>query len=140
MDRVEDTIGFLMGRVIRVHRQFADDALKPLGLHVGQEIVLLKLCAEEGLTQSVLAQRLEVEPPTMTIMLNRMERAGLIERRPCLQDARVSLVYLTARGRSLELPVREVLRQLEERTLQGLSLTEQALLRRMLIEIRANFP
>ena len=71
-------------------------------------------------------------------MLQRMERAGLIERRPDPEDARVSLVYLTERGRALEQPVLEVWKQLEAQTVAGLSATEQALLRRLLMQVSAN--
>ena len=51
---------------------------------------------------------------------------------------RVSLVYLTERGRALEQPVLEVWKQLEARIVAGLSATEQALLRRLLMQVSAN--
>jgi DNA-binding MarR family transcriptional regulator len=76
------------------------------------------------------------EPATK--MLQRMERAGLIERRPDPEDARVSRVYLTERGRALEQPVLDVWKQLEARTVAGLSLTEQTLLHRLLLQVAAN--
>jgi DNA-binding MarR family transcriptional regulator len=71
-------------------------------------------------------------------MLQRMEHAGLIERRPDPEDARVSRVYLTPRGRALEQPVLEVWKQLEAQTVAGLSVIEQALLRRLLMQMVAN--
>lgn len=79
-----------------------------------------------------------VEPPTATKMLQRMEHAGLIERRPDPEDARVSRVYLTEQGRALEQPVLEVLKHLEAQTVAGLSAMEQALLRRLLMQVSAN--
>jgi len=71
-------------------------------------------------------------------MLQRMEHAGLIERRADPEDARVSLVYLTERGRSLEQPVLNVWKELEAQTVAGLSATEQALLFRLLQQVSAN--
>ena len=88
--------------------------------------------------QSQLAACMGVEPPTATKMLQRMEHAGLIERRPDPEDARISRVYLTERGRALEQPVLEVWKQLETQTVAGLSPTEQALLRRLLMQVSAN--
>ena len=74
----------------------------------------------------------------MTKMLQRMEHAGLIERRPDPEDARVSRVYLTERGRALEQPVLDVWKQLEAQTVSGLSLMEQTLLHRLLLQVSTN--
>jgi DNA-binding MarR family transcriptional regulator len=74
----------------------------------------------------------------MTKMVQRMEHAGLVVRRPDPEDARISRVYLTEQGRSLEQPVLRAWTQLEERTLAGLTQVEQMLLRRMLLQIDMN--
>ncbi len=138
MRQIQDYIGFQLLQIHRAHRRHAEAALNKLGLHTGQEMVLLQLWLEEGIPQSQLAACMEVEPPTATKMLQRMERAGLIERRPDPEDARVSRVYLTERGRSLEQPVLDVWRQLEAQSVAGLSPTELALLRRLLMQVSAN--
>ena len=138
MRQIQDYIGFQLFQIHKAHRQLAEEGLNKLGVHTGQEMVLLQLWIEEGIPQSQLAACMEVEPPTATKMLQRMERAGLIERRPDPEDARVSRVYLTERGRELEQPVLDVWRQLEEQTVAGLSLTEQMLLRRLLLQVSSN--
>ena len=138
MRQIQDYIGFQVLQIHKAHRQLAEEDLNKLGVHTGQEMILLQLWIEEGIPQSQLAACMEVEPPTATKMLQRMERAGLIERRPDPEDARVSLVYLTERGRALEQPVLDVWRQLEARTVSGLSLTEQTLLRRLLLQVASN--
>ena len=138
MRQIQDYIGFQVLQIHKAHRQLAEEDLNKLGVHTGQEMILLQLWIEEGIPQSQLAACMEVEPPTATKMLQRMERAGLIERRPDPEDARVSLVYLTERGRALEQPVLDVWRQLEARTVSGLSLTEQTLLHRLLLQVATN--
>ena len=138
MRQIQDYIGFQVLQIHKAHRQLAEEDLNKLGVHTGQEMILLQLWIEEGIPQSQLAACMEVEPPTATKMLQRMERAGLIERRPDPEDARVSLVYLTERGRALEQPVLDVWRQLEVRTVSGLSLTEQTLLHRLLLQVATN--
>ncbi len=138
MRQIRDYIGFQVLQVHKAHRSRADAAFNKLGIHTGQEMILLQLWIEEGIPQSQLAASMEVEPPTATKMLQRMERAGLIERRQDPGDARISRVYLTERGRALELPVLEVWKQLEVQTVAGLSLTEQALLHRLLMQILTN--
>jgi len=136
--QIQDYIGFQVLQVHKAHRQRAEAALNKLGMHTGQEMILLQLWIEEGIPQSQLAASMEVEPPTATKMLQRMERAGLIERRPDPEDARVSRVYLTAHGRALEQPVLNVWKQLEAQMVAGLSLTEQTLLHRLLMQVLTN--
>lgn len=138
MRQIQDYIGFLVLQIHKAHRQRAELAFNRLGIHTGQEMILLQLWIEEGISQSQLAASMDVEPPTATKMLQRMERAGLIERRSDPEDARVSRVYLTERGRELEQPVLAIWRQLEEQTVANLSLTEQALLRRLLLQVSEN--
>jgi MarR family transcriptional regulator, organic hydroperoxide resistance regulator len=138
VEQIQGSLGLQLIQALRAHRARTEAALNQLGLHCGQEMLLLCLWSEEGLPQSQLAAAMGVEPPTATKMLQRMERAGLIERRPDDEDARVSRVYLTARGRGLEQPVLQVWQHLEAQTVAGLSPTEQALLRRLLMQVVAN--
>ena len=138
MRQVENYIGFQIIHIYRAHRQLAEEMFGKVGIYPGQEMILLQLWLEEGIPQSQIAACMKVEPPTATKMLQRMERAGLIERRPDPRDARVSLVYLTERGRALEQPVLDFWKQIEAQTLANLSLTEQALLHRLLAQVWTN--
>jgi MarR family transcriptional regulator, organic hydroperoxide resistance regulator len=83
------------------HRAKAAAALTGLGLHIGHETVLLALDADGPQHQRRLAAAADVEPPTMTVMLRKLEAEGFIERRPSPTDARAVLVDLTANGRAL---------------------------------------
>ena len=138
MKQIEGLVGYQLVQLSRAHRNRADVLLGQLGLHAGQEMTLFRLWQEEGLTHTQLAESLCVEPPTLSRMLQRMEAAGLLTRQPDAEDARISRVYLTDRGRSLEKPVLEAWNRLEDETVQGLTETEQLLLRRLLMQLRAN--
>jgi len=135
---VEETIGYLLAKVCRAHRANVGGVLAGVGLHVGQEMVLLELWEEDGLRGGELAERLGVEPPTITRMLRRMEGCGFVERRPDPADARSFRVYLTERGRSLEVPVARCWEEVEKRTLAGMTPKEKALFRRLLVRVREN--
>ena len=135
---IEETTGYLLAKVCRVHRTHIGGLLAGVGLHVGQEMVLLELWKEDGLKGSELAERLGVEPPTVTRMLRRMESCGLIERRPAPTDARSFRVHLTGKGRTLEEPVARIWEEAEEKTLQGLSSEETLVLRQLLARLRKN--
>lgn len=138
MKQKTDTIGYLIVQICKAHRQRAENALNELGLHVGQEMVLFQLWREDGVTQSELIEQLCIEPPTMTKMLQRIEKAGFVQRQQDSQDARVSRVYLTETGRALEQPVTQIWQNLDELSLSGLSVIEQALLIRLMMQLRDN--
>ena len=125
-------------RVSKAHRQLTEHALQQLGLHVGQEQTLFQLWEADGLTQSQLAQAACVDMSTMSKMMERMESAGWLQRRQDPEDARISRVYLTEQGRALREPVAHLWSTLEARLVQGLTASEQMLLRRLLIQMAAN--
>ena len=128
----------LLIQICRAHRYNAEIALNALGLHTGQEMILFQLWEQEGITPSQIAETLCVEPPTVTKMLQRLEKSGFVERRPDVEDGRISRVYLTAEGKSLKIPVQQVWNRLEAQTIGGLSDMEQALLKRLLLQIQGN--
>ena len=109
-----------------------------IGLHRGQPFMLRILWAEEGLTQADLARRLHRTPATITNMLQRLQKAGFVERRPDPQDQRISRVYLTEAGREIQSRVEQVWQENEERTLDGFSDSEIATLWSYLERIREN--
>jgi DNA-binding MarR family transcriptional regulator len=133
-----DALGYLLVQVCKAHRNRVQTRLSEIGLYAGQEMILMRLCEAQGVTQSQLVDDLCVEPPTVTKMLQRMESVGLVERRQDSEDARVSRVYLTAQGEAIEERLRTIWQELEMKTTAGLSETEQALLRRLLLQVYAN--
>jgi DNA-binding MarR family transcriptional regulator len=112
--------------------------LETLGLYEGQPSMLRSLWAQEGLTHTELARRLRVQPATITKMIQRMERAGFVERRPDPEDERVSRVYLTEAGRAVQADVRGVWHTLEKEAFADLTAEERTVLRRFLLQIRDN--
>jgi DNA-binding MarR family transcriptional regulator len=135
---IKETTGFTLAKVCRAHRGNVGELLAEVGLHVGQEMVLIELWREDGLRGGELAERLGVEPPTVTKMLRRLERCGLVSRRQDSEDARSFRVYLTDEGRALEEPVVLCWERVEEKALAGMSAGERRSLRRLLTKVRAN--
>jgi DNA-binding MarR family transcriptional regulator len=131
-------INVALVRAARAHRVAAAQLLSEVGLHPGQEALLMELWQGDGQTQAELAEALAVEPPTITKMLQRMESAGLVQRKPHPDDRRAQLVYLTARGKRLQQKVDRLWGQLATRAVSGLSDRQQATLRSMLGTITEN--
>ncbi len=104
----------------RAHRARLAELLAPHGLHPGQDALLVLLWSEPGLRQAMLAERLGVEPPTISRVVARMERSGLVERRRDPHDARLWRVHPTPRSRLLEASVRRAWTELEEEMTRAL--------------------
>jgi DNA-binding MarR family transcriptional regulator len=135
---IGESVGFALAQACKSHRYAIDSVLQAHHLRVGQEMILLQLWAGEGISQSQLVERICVEPPTMTKMLQRMEAEGLITRRPNPDDARVSLVYLGDLGRQIEQQVAESWERVESQAMAGMTAEERMLLRRLLMQVREN--
>lgn len=133
---MEDTVSFALARAGMAHRARAHQLLAEVGLHPGQEFLLRILWREGGATPGELAERLGVEPATVTKSLRRLESAGLVERGPDPDDGRRVRVTLTAAGRDLESRTREVWDQLEANTVAGLTHTQAETLRTLLAKVR----
>ena len=134
---VKETAGYALAKVCKAHRGNVGGLLAELGLHVGQEMVLIELWQSDGLRGGELACRLGVEPPTVTKMLRRLEGLGLVERSPDPDDARSFRVSLTEGGRALEGPVSRCWERAEEKTFAGLDAAERRDLGRLLAKVRA---
>ena len=134
----EESIDFLLVQVSKLHRSRAHHLLESLGLYRGQPHVLRALWEQEGMTHGELAARLQVQPATITKMIQRMEKAGFVARRPDPKDQRVSRVYLTEAGRTVQDRVKQVWRTLEDETFDGFTLEERVLLRRFFLQMREN--
>src|SRR3954451_9812987 len=102
------------------HRARAAALLAPLGLHPGQEVLLLELARTGPLIQAQLGEALGCEPPSVTLMTRKLEAAGHIRREPAPTDKRATVVALTDRGRALAEQVRQLWCALAEETVRGL--------------------
>lgn len=135
---LKDTVGYMLAHACKLHRQRAEALLNEIGLHVGQEMLMCGLWEKEGITQTELAEHMMIQPATVTNMLQRLEREGLVERRPDIEDQRISRVYPTEKGRNIEEEVQEKWTQLEQEAFGGLSVEESVLLRRLLLQVYQN--
>ena len=111
-------------RVIGIkHRARAGALLATLGLHPGQEVILQQLDARGPRTQAQLAAGAACEPPSIPLMVQKLEAAGLISRRPSPNDGRSIVVELTDRGGEVMPKLRQLWQDLAEQSVAGLAST-----------------
>lgn len=96
----EVRIGFLVHDVSRMRRTLFDQAMKPLGITRSQWWVLSQLSrhARSGMLQTELARDLDVGKVTVGGLIDRLETAGFVVRKPEKTDRRAKRIMITARG------------------------------------------
>ncbi|KAB8194107.1 MarR family transcriptional regulator [Nonomuraea phyllanthi] len=102
------------------HRARAAALLAPLGLHPGQEVLLLELARTGPMIQAQISEAIGCEPPSVTLMTRKLEASGHITRTPAPSDRRASVVELTDSGRALADQVKQLWCTLAEETVTGL--------------------
>ncbi|MFK4002408.1 MarR family winged helix-turn-helix transcriptional regulator [Qipengyuania sp. NPDC077563] len=125
-------IGYLLSDNSRLLRRLFDQRVSDLGLTAVQARLLLALEKFPEQNQAFYADRIEVEPITLTRLADRMEEAGWIERRPAPQDRRARILAITEKAHDIVKPLRAIVDQLVEDILEGIDAEERERLARLL--------
>jgi len=112
--------------------------LSDTGLTFGQPKVLDYLKDHDGCVQKDIAAACEIEPPTVTSLLQRMEESGLIERKMLNGNRRSLYVFLTDKGRTAQEKVSTVFDQLENLAFEGLTKEEAETFMNLFSKINQN--
>ena len=113
-------LGFLIHDVSRLRRSAFDRCLKPLNVTRSQWWVLAYLSREDGMTQSQLAEELDLGKVAVGGLIDRLEKSGLVRRDADASDRRVNRVFLEPKSKQLIARMRKVSHQLNEQILAGL--------------------
>jgi DNA-binding MarR family transcriptional regulator len=132
---------FNLGRAHRRVTRAFEEALEPLGLTVAQAHCLHALFLRDGRPAKELARELQIDAGTLTPMLDRLERSGLVRRCPDPGDRRATRICLEERGHRLRPAVEAALHAASERLAARFEATEfvtlMTLLRRLVDEAPA---
>ena len=112
-------LGFLIHDVSRLRRSAFDRCLKPLNVTRSQWWVLAYLSREDGMTQSQLAEELDLGKVAVGGLIDRLEKAGLIRRGADASDRRINRIFLEPKSKQLIARMRQVSHRLNERILEG---------------------
>jgi MarR family transcriptional regulator for hemolysin len=123
---------FLLNDVARLLRTYANQEARQFGMTRAQWAVLTRLEHAEGLKQGELAELLDLQPITLTRLVDRLCANGLIERRADPNDRRAKRLYLTPAARPLMDRLAELGGKMMETVLQGVDL---ATIERMIGEL-----
>lgn len=115
-----DRLGFLLHDAARLLRRSFEKRAERHGLSSAQWRLVVRVFKEEGVTQARLAELLEIEPISVSRLIDRMEEAGWIERRADPGDRRVRMIHLTARSRQIFDDMRSMAADVYDAALAGL--------------------
>jgi MarR family transcriptional regulator for hemolysin len=138
MEHPAQNLGFLLHDVARLMRKRFEQNARGLGLTRSQCQVLAHLARHEGIPQGGLAEILEIEPITLTRIVDRLEAGGLVERRPHPTDRRIRQLYLTAAAHPLLGEIFAIGAETRGEALDGVPEAERVLLFETLAAMKAN--
>jgi DNA-binding MarR family transcriptional regulator len=134
----QSTLGFLLADASRLLRRRFQQESRDLPMTGAQLKIIARLAHAEGLSQAALAGLLDLEPMTLSRHVDRMEAAGLIERRPDPNDRRARQLFTTEKSRELLQPMRARAAAVYDSVLAGMSEAERQALIDALNTIIAN--
>jgi MarR family transcriptional regulator, organic hydroperoxide resistance regulator len=131
-------LGEWLALAARRHRARAAAQLRRLGLHPGQERILLILAEGGDMPMASLTQVLKVRAPTVSKAITRLQREGFLNRVGAGADARMVIVSLTSKGHECINALKAMESALEEAMTEGLDGKDRKRLRRLLRRIARN--
>jgi DNA-binding MarR family transcriptional regulator len=135
-----DALGFVLIDVARMLRSAFERriATAGLGLTPGEARALVHVAALEGSRQLDIAQRMGIEPMTLSTYLDRLQSLGFIERRPDPADRRAKLIFTTPAADELITNIRVEQIDLMGDVTSGIPPEDLDLMRDRLKRLRAN--
>ena len=129
---------FTLGELQRLLRAYADKEAARFGITRAQWAVLAKVERSEGMKQTELAELLEMQPITLTRLIDKLCDAGWIERRSDAADRRVNRLYLRKAGRALLGKMSGLKSELTATALEGINPADAHRLLNQLEQIKEN--
>ncbi|MGE5422115.1 MAG: MarR family winged helix-turn-helix transcriptional regulator [Ignavibacteriales bacterium] len=101
MDNFTTFTCFMMRGAMRKIDKYLSATLDKFGISVPQSFVLFSLLEEDGSTLKEVGSKCQIDSSSMTVLVDKLENEGLVERKLDSQDRRAIRVFLTAKGRAL---------------------------------------
>jgi len=134
----EPSMGFLIADVARLMRRNFDRRAQQIGLSRAQWQVLAWLKRNEGISQAGLADLLEMSPMTLVRLIDKLEAAGLVQRRPRPGDRRSYRLYLADHAHPILDRLWHMGSETRREAQAGISKADEALFLEVLTAIRRN--
>ncbi len=134
----ENSPGYWICRSAHEFERVMNVELEPTGITYRQCQVLGWLALEGELSQTELADKMQIEPPTLVGILDRMEREGWIKREGDPDDRRRKMIHVCAKAKPVWDKITACANRVRSRAVRGLSPAEQRTLKKLLTKLQEN--
>lgn len=131
----QDCICFRLGKTVRKVTRAYREEITSYGLTHGQFFLIVALMEEDGLLPSELAKKTAQDRPTITGLLDRLEKDGWIERKPDSRDRRSLRIYLASRAQECKEPIMNLFEETNQLFLNRFSQEEWNQLQSFLLRL-----
>lgn len=138
-NRIEDSsLQELLMEITRRYTGRCFGQFMEIGIYPGQVPILGFLKEHDGYSPKELAERMHVKPPTVTVTVQRLEKAGMVFRRQDEKDQRVTRIYLSPKGHEVMEKAEKAVKEYEKLLFEDFSEAELCLMRRFFLQIIDN--
>lgn len=135
---MEQCTQLLMNQVMHLYIQRSMKLFRDLKVHPGAGGMLWALRKNNGMSQKEIAKKLGITPPSMTVMIKKLEGEGYIVKKQDEKDQRITRIFITEKGEEIAYHMESVLKMLEKEAFANMSEEEIMLLRRLLLQMKDN--
>ncbi|MBO6046278.1 MAG: MarR family transcriptional regulator [Erysipelotrichaceae bacterium] len=133
--------GFLISKIKQIHDRLIDRKLNERQIDVfngAQGRVLHVLYGEDNIQMNHISDKIGLSLPTLTGLIDRMEKSGLVMRQPCLTDRRKQMIVLTDKAKGLQEDYQAISEEMEDIFFQGFDADERRQFEDMIVRIKDN--
>ncbi len=134
----EEPLYIVLPQLLHRYFSYCFVRLEELSIHPGQFPLLLTLRGHGGCTQAQLSRYLHIKAPTVTVMLDKLERIGLVERRQDPADKRKLRIYLTQSGAAVTERAHAIVREISTSLMTGIGDNEITVFRNVINRMKRN--
>ncbi|PKP82665.1 MAG: MarR family transcriptional regulator [Alphaproteobacteria bacterium HGW-Alphaproteobacteria-18] len=133
-----NSLGYLVRKSFRSVSRALEARTSKYGVTASQWHFLRVLWIEDGISQRELSERVSMREPTTVIAVKRLEKGGLINRKPSTEDGRKINIYLTPKARALKAKLMPLVEEVNDLATRGMTAKEKSELRRLLGKVNDN--
>ncbi|WP_404320200.1 MarR family winged helix-turn-helix transcriptional regulator [Malaciobacter canalis] len=134
----DNIFGILIANIRNHLKNNLEKKLQEHDISATQSIIIRRLCEKDNLTQKELAKDTYFKQSSLTLLIDKLEQKGLVERKNKKNDRRAYLICITSKGKKLEQIIKDAGKELEEKALEGIDLHNKELLIQALKQVYSN--
>lgn len=135
---MENSTQLILNQVMHLYVRRSMELIRDMNIQPGQGGLLWTLKNNDGVSQKKLAEKLGVKPPSITVMIKKLEAEGYLTKEQDEKDQRITRIYITSEGEKIAACMKEALEILGKEVFTDFKEEELILLRRLLLQIKDN--